>query len=208
MLMLEPASILTLESFRSLPPIVHKGNPGLNVFIQAQDRCNTYAMIDEGFSQVQKVQWFSRTWLLFTYDFVDLQLKNMGIIFLYERDHCKLQPDGRTLIGEFNPSLRSIWFCKDYAQTVLYYEMLHWYEWVQAGELITPSVREIGHSRMYRKLEGERSNDPLEQGMENWRRIMYPSHLGSSSGGSSSRVSCEHSDEGQQESFKLLRRSD
>ncbi len=30
MLMLEPASILTLESFRRLPPIVHKGNPGLN----------------------------------------------------------------------------------------------------------------------------------------------------------------------------------
>ena len=29
MLMLEPASILTLESFRRLPPIVHKGNPGL-----------------------------------------------------------------------------------------------------------------------------------------------------------------------------------
>ena len=28
MLMLEPASILTLESFRRLPPIVHKGNPG------------------------------------------------------------------------------------------------------------------------------------------------------------------------------------
>ncbi len=27
--MLEPASILTLESFRRLPPIVHKGNPGL-----------------------------------------------------------------------------------------------------------------------------------------------------------------------------------
>ena len=30
MLMLEPASILTLESFRRLPPIVHKGNPGLH----------------------------------------------------------------------------------------------------------------------------------------------------------------------------------
>ena len=30
MLMLAPASILTLESFRRLPPIVHKGNPGLN----------------------------------------------------------------------------------------------------------------------------------------------------------------------------------
>ena len=30
MLMLEPASILTLESFRRLPPIVHKGNPGLD----------------------------------------------------------------------------------------------------------------------------------------------------------------------------------
>ena len=30
MLMLEPASILTLESFRRLPPIVHKGNPGRN----------------------------------------------------------------------------------------------------------------------------------------------------------------------------------
>ena len=29
MLMLEPASILTLESFRRLPPIVHKGNPGV-----------------------------------------------------------------------------------------------------------------------------------------------------------------------------------
>ena len=29
-LMLEPASILTLESFRRLPPIVHKGNPGHN----------------------------------------------------------------------------------------------------------------------------------------------------------------------------------
>ena len=28
MLMLAPASILTLESFRRLPPIVHKGNPG------------------------------------------------------------------------------------------------------------------------------------------------------------------------------------
>ena len=32
MLMLEPASILTLESFRRLPPIVHKGNPGEGVF--------------------------------------------------------------------------------------------------------------------------------------------------------------------------------
>ena len=31
MLMLEPASILTLESFRRLPPIVHKGNPGVKV---------------------------------------------------------------------------------------------------------------------------------------------------------------------------------
>ena len=31
MLMLEPASILTLESFRRLPPIVHKGNPGLEL---------------------------------------------------------------------------------------------------------------------------------------------------------------------------------
>ena len=31
MLMLEPASILTLESFRRLPPIVHKGNPGLQL---------------------------------------------------------------------------------------------------------------------------------------------------------------------------------
>ena len=31
MLMLEPASILTLESFRRLPPIVHKGNPGFIV---------------------------------------------------------------------------------------------------------------------------------------------------------------------------------
>ncbi len=31
MLMLEPASILTLESFRRLPPIVHKGNPGSRV---------------------------------------------------------------------------------------------------------------------------------------------------------------------------------
>ena len=31
MLMLEPASILTLESFRRLPPIVHKGNPGEDV---------------------------------------------------------------------------------------------------------------------------------------------------------------------------------
>ena len=31
MLMLEPASILTLESFRRLPPIVHKGNPGLDL---------------------------------------------------------------------------------------------------------------------------------------------------------------------------------
>ena len=34
MLMLEPASILTLESFRRLPPIVHKGNPGF----QTQNR--------------------------------------------------------------------------------------------------------------------------------------------------------------------------
>ena len=29
--MLEPASILTLESFRRLLPIVHKGNPGLYI---------------------------------------------------------------------------------------------------------------------------------------------------------------------------------
>ena len=29
MLMLEPASILMLEVSRTLPPIVHKGNPGL-----------------------------------------------------------------------------------------------------------------------------------------------------------------------------------
>ena len=33
MLMLEPASILTLESFRRLPPIVHKGNPGYIVVL-------------------------------------------------------------------------------------------------------------------------------------------------------------------------------
>ena len=33
MLMLEPASILTLESFRRLPPIVHKGNPGLEALV-------------------------------------------------------------------------------------------------------------------------------------------------------------------------------
>ena len=40
MLMLEPASILTLESFRRLPPIVHKGNPGLEACaIDGSDDC-------------------------------------------------------------------------------------------------------------------------------------------------------------------------
>ena len=38
MLMLEPASILTLESFRRLPPIVHKGNPGLYLLYPEQIR--------------------------------------------------------------------------------------------------------------------------------------------------------------------------